>query len=83
MIKLDPIKDVLRKNLSRLGFKQSLEPQAITKHLPKTKPKKKTTIFTPEYFLKLIFKDLLMPLLMPHTLSNLPHDLMLKKWVEI
>jgi hypothetical protein len=79
LIKLDPIEDALRKNLSKLGFRQSLELQPRTKHLPKTKPKKKATLFTLEYFLKLIIKDLLMP----HTSSNLPHDFMLEiesKW---
>jgi hypothetical protein len=74
LIKLDPIKDVLRKNLSKLGFRQSLEAQPRTKHLPKMKPKKKATLFTPKYFLKLIINDLLMP----HTSSNLPHDYMLE-----
>jgi hypothetical protein len=44
-IKLDPIKDVLRKNMSRLGFRQSLESQPKTKHLPKTKLEKKNYIF--------------------------------------
>jgi hypothetical protein len=60
--------------MSILGFRQSLEPQPRTKHLPKTKPKNKATFFTPKYFLKLIIKDLLMP----HTSSNLLHDSMLE-----
>jgi hypothetical protein len=74
LIKLEPIEDALRKNLSKLGFTQSPEPQPRNKHFPKTKLKKKTTLFTPEYFLKLIIKDLFMP----HTSSNLPHDFMLE-----
>jgi hypothetical protein len=57
--------------MSKLGFRKSLELQPITKHLPKTKPKRKTTFFMLEYFLKLIIKNLLMP----HTSSNLPHDI--------
>jgi hypothetical protein len=36
--------------------------------------KRKATLFTPKYFLKLIIKDLLMP----HALNNLPHNLMLE-----
>jgi hypothetical protein len=74
LIKHDPIEDALGRNLSRLGFRQSPEPQPRTKHLSKTKPKEKAALFTPEYFLKLIIKDLIKP----HTSSNLPHDCMLE-----
>jgi hypothetical protein len=45
LIKFDPIENVLRKNMFRLGFKQSQEPQPGIKHLPKTKPKSKTIFF--------------------------------------
>ncbi len=55
-------------------FQQSPKPQPRTKHLPKTKPKKKATLLLPEYFLKFIIKDLLMP----HALNNLLHDFMLE-----
>jgi hypothetical protein len=70
LIKIDPIEDDLRKNMFKLGFRQSPKPSIF----PKPSLKKKLPFLTPEYFLKLSIKDLLMP----HALNNLPHDFMLE-----